>query len=112
MNKNQWQQGDVVGEAIKAVPKGARKVEAEGGWFILARGEVTGHSHRVKADEGVDLWVLEKDSMQEMYLNVQVDDAILTHEEHKPIELLRGVQKVNIVREFDHLQEMERRVVD
>ena len=55
----QLQQGDVNMETLDSLPKGAKLVLAEAGSFIFAKGEVTGHAHRVKAIAGLEFY--EKD---------------------------------------------------
>lgn len=68
----------------------------------LAEGEVTGHAHRVKVavverEDGVRLFDGETD---------------VTHEEHKTITLPKKEWASDKVREFDHVSEMERKVID
>lgn len=62
----------------------------------LAHGEVTGHSHRVERPETAQVWR----SGQFLYLSVTAEMAALVHEEHKRIELPRGVYKVWQQREY------------
>lgn len=68
----------------------------------LAEGEVTGHSHRVS------VVVMEReDGVREF------DGATtVTHEEHKPIKLPNKQWASDKVIEFDHVSEMERKVID
>lgn len=63
--------------------------------LTLALGEVTGHSHRIS--EGVATLFAFDDKK---YLEVQSELAVLTHEEHKALELPRGKYEIVIQREY------------
>jgi len=103
---NPKQQGDVFIEPVSEMPEG-NAVAAIGGRYILAEGEATGHAHAISDIAGVEF--VEKDGM--FYIKnsrpVRVD-----HEEHKSITLPIGIWRVRGVREYDHLAEEARRVVD
>ena len=71
-----YRQGDVSIMAAKKMPKGARRVQGEP---ILARGEVTGHAHRIVEGQ-VRLYQL---AAGIMYLRVLSEFAKLYHEEHE-----------------------------
>jgi len=73
---------------------------------VLAEGETTGHAHRINST-GAELF----DLNGRMFLKV-VEPAMLTHEEHKHIEIDPGIYEVGRVREYDWLQKMERKVID
>lgn len=68
----------------------------------LAYGEVTGHMHRVEVD------VYELDNGGREFKGA----TTITHEEHKPITIPNKKWESGIVLEFDHLAQMERRVID
>lgn len=68
----------------------------------LAYGEVTGHMHRAT----VDVWERE-DGAKEFK-----GPTTITHEEHKPVKLPGKEMVSDIVVEFDHLKQMERKVID
>lgn len=97
-----WRQGDVFIQAWPAVPDGAKELPH----CILAKGELTGHAHRV-AESGAAV-LFEHGGVQ--YLDVRGPRATIAHEEHGPIVLERGVYRVWIQREYSP-QEI-RRVVD
>jgi hypothetical protein len=97
-----WRHGDVFIERWKKVPKEAKRLPHT----ILAKGELTGHAHRV---EGTDCAVL-FDAGDESFLEVTADSATVIHQEHAPITLDRGVYRVWIQREYT--PEAIRRVVD
>jgi hypothetical protein len=64
--------------------------------LTLAEGEVTGHKHRI-SDGQAELY--EKDGT--LYLRVLSKTAILTHEEHKPIQVPQGSWMIRIQREYE-----------
>lgn len=105
-NKSQIQQGDVLLKRISLLPEGARPVPREDGQLIIARGELTGHSHSI-AQKGAFLFELNG----ELYLKVTMP-VVLVHDEHKPITIPQGVYEIGRIREYDYFLEMERGVKD
>jgi len=99
-----YRQGDVMVEAC-AVPDGAKRVEAEAGRLILARGEATGHHHSLVADAETDLY--ERDGV--LYLRL-AGVKVLEHQEHAPITLPPGDYRV--ARQVEYSPEEIRRVQD
>jgi len=73
--------------------------------LILAEGEVTGHKHVISEGEA-ELYECEGT----LFLSVKSETALLTHEEHKEIELPKGDYQITIQREFE--PEGWRRVAD
>lgn len=67
--------------------------------FILAEGEVAGHKHQITEGKAE---LYEKDGT--LYLKILSDKAMLTHEEHKPIQILQGNWIVRIQREYHPLK--------
>lgn len=103
----QWQQGDVIGRRITAIPKAAKIRKKKDS--VLAHGEVTGHAHRLaEATDGL-LYEAEDGTL---YLTVGPKGTTITHEEHKPVTLPQGVYEIGKVREYDHFQEEMREVRD
>lgn len=82
-------QGDVLLVKVDKIPTGATLKDN-----VLARGEATGHSHRITkgktyaAPDGQQYVVLEQPSQ-------------LVHEEHDTIPLEKGKYKVLLQREYD-----------
>jgi len=100
----QYQQGDVLMETVKSIPKECEEAQDRG---ILAYGEVTGHKHRLD-DTNIKTY---KDSGGNIYF--KVEDAVkLKHEEHNTITVAPGIYKSWILREKDWLNGMVRKVVD
>jgi hypothetical protein len=97
-----WRHGDVLIAATNAIPAGAKPQPQ----LILAKGEVTGHMHRIAEPEAGLLWELNGT----LFLEITAAKATLVHEEHKPIVLSQGFYRVWIQREYTPTQ--IRRVVD
>jgi hypothetical protein len=87
-----WRHGDVLIATVDAVPEAAHPLPHA----ILARGEVTGHSHRIAERGAAQLY--EVNGM--LYLDVVDAFATLVHEEHGPIPLPQGQYRVWIQREY------------
>lgn len=83
-------QGDVLLFKMAALPKGAVEVTPKKGDVILAFGEVTGHAHRIKRAEKPSARVF--DFGAERYIQI-VEKTALTHEEHSPVFLDKGVYR-------------------
>jgi len=102
MNHRQrfWQAGDTLWFEGASIPKDA--TEKKDG--IILHSDTTGHSHKVKnaqlfMKDGKPFIVAEK-------------EAVLTHEEHKDLKLPPGNYEMKIVKEYDHLLEESRNVID
>jgi hypothetical protein len=97
-----WRHGDVFIQACAGLPASASKLPH----LILAKGELTGHAHRIAERESAELF--RHDDV--LYLRVTGVKATVTHEEHRSIALEPGVYRVWIQREYSP-QEI-RRVLD
>ena len=86
----------------------------------VALGEVTGHSHTFYATDNNKALITSfgKNNMGAVgrevpdYVSITNANAVIKHEEPDPISLPQGLYKVRIVREFDHLTQRTRHVVD
>ena len=88
----------------------------------VALGEATGHHHRFEtATNGAivtaysNRYHFGRNNPQVCdYVAIEGEDgyATLTHEEHNPVTVPSGYYKIDIVKEFDHFSQLERRVVD
>jgi hypothetical protein len=88
--KHPIRQGDVLIKPIQVV-KGEPLSH-----LVLAEGEVTGHKHQIT--EGVaELYQQELT----LYLRVVSDTAILSHEEHGPVQIPQGDWAIHIQREYE-----------
>lgn len=95
-------QGDVLLVPVESAPLGAKEVAR--GECILARGEVTGHAHRV-VDEAAAI----VEAAERRYL-VLGRPAILAHEEHAHLAVPAGTYEVRTKRVY--APEGERRLAD
>jgi len=73
---------------------------------ILAEGEQTGHCHVIE-DDGVEMFSLG----DKTYIDLE-NESTITHEEHKPITLSKGIWEIGRVQEFDYFKMMSRQVTD
>lgn len=96
-------QGDVKILRIESMPEGAMKnATDEKGVAVLAYGEVTGHKHQISRGE-VKFFSREEDKnnmFAPKFLEVVSETAILTHEEHFPLTLEKGIYEISIQREY------------
>jgi hypothetical protein len=97
-----YRHGDVIIVRAKAIPADATPRPAA----ILARGEATGHSHRIEDPRTAALF--DHDGIG--YLHVTADEARLVHDEHHPITLPRGIFRFWMQREYTPKE--IRRIVD
>ena len=95
----------------------------------VALGEATGHHHSFEDGtpgvivtayrtntEGWERRLSRDNPAQCHYVSVESPGmeghGVITHQEHNPIKVPSGYYKIEIVKEFDHLSNLERRVVD
>ncbi len=95
-----WQQGDIL--IIETKKQGTKKILKSTEGYVIARGEATGHRHRILED--IDLY--------ENHILVAGLPFTIIHEEHQPITVPAGIYEVRHVREYDHFDEEARAVVD
>lgn len=110
--QKQFQQGDLILEAIKSIPADATQQNAaKKAVFVEGEGH---HVHRATIPSSVQLYV--KDGIQ--YARVSTDTQVehVTPDgrpgEHDPLNLPAGDYRFGQVREYDYLNEMSRSVVD
>lgn len=97
-----YRHGDVLVQLVDTLPAHA----LPRGGTTLARGEVTGHSHRFAEAGAVQLF----QAGAESYAQVQAKSADLIHEEHHTITLPQGIYRFWMQREYS--PEAIRRVID
>jgi hypothetical protein len=76
---------------------------------VVQEGEITGHAHRLSGQTEI---YANLENPDEKYVAVVNGEAVLSHEEHKPITIDEGLYKVVIEREFDPTTEVTRKVYD
>jgi hypothetical protein len=92
-----YRHGDVLISKVAVLPTSAQLLQSKQGESVtLAYGEVTGHSHRIRETNTAQLW----SQGNETFLEITGNSATLIHEEHKAIELPRGVYRVWKQREY------------
>jgi hypothetical protein len=102
-----WRQGDIYFVRLDEEVDVAKATKVKTG--IIAKGEHTGHSHRLMASSmasGATLLLVGR----EMFLHSPSVEATIVHDEHDAIDLPAGVYAILHQREFDGLE--WRRVVD
>jgi hypothetical protein len=97
-----YRHGDVIIAPVSAIPADAVRRPA----VVLARGEATGHSHRIAEARTAELF----DHGGVGYLRVTADEARLVHDEHHPIALPKGIFRFWMQREYTPKE--IRRIID
>jgi hypothetical protein len=88
---NQYRHGDVLIEQVSSLPRIREKLPHT----ILAHGEVTGHSHRIK-EPGAELF----QTPEGFFLHVVAKPVSVVHEEHQTITLAPGYYRIWRQREY------------
>ena len=101
-----YRQGDILIEAVSAIPSRGTKPEMRDGRLILAAGEATGHDHSVSALDVMESIVDETGTLFLRFCR----DAVVTHQEHKPVVLPPGTY--GVTRQREYAPEEIRRVAD
>ena len=100
-NKPFWRQGDIYFVKLDEEIDSANAAPVKNG--IIAKGETTGHAHRVSpssiAEEALLCLV-----GRSMFLRSPEAGTTIVHDEHGPIELPRGSYAVVPQQEFDGLR--------
>lgn len=99
------QHGDVILEAVDAIPETAKKVEIKDG-FVLERGEGV-HTHVFPDVEGIEVY----EDNGNTYVRVSRPTKI-DHEEHGLRTVRPGTYKKRIEAVWDYETEEARKVVD
>ena len=126
-----YQQGDVVlmqvtkeeFEETMRINNGMVSPETrKSGRHELAYGEETGHCHAIYFDELLDeagVTVFKDNNPWRrtevdgaLGVVIECDDAVIKHEEHKPVAIPKGYYIQRIVKEYDPLSGLVRNVVD
>jgi hypothetical protein len=78
--------------------------------YIVAYGEVTGHTHTLSTATKNGITVFQ-DEQGNKYLDI-TGQARIKHQEHKELEVMPGKYQVVIEREHDYFLEQVRQVAD
>jgi hypothetical protein len=95
-----WRQGDIYFVQLDQNPGIEDATPLKAG--IIARGETTGHMHRVSPSSLADGAVLAT-LAGSMFLRTPERGATIVHDEHGPLDLPGGTYAVLVQREFDGL---------
>ena len=79
--------------------------------LVIAYGEATGHHHKLQAKAG-QAQVLVNPKTQEAQAFSVKGETKLVHEEHKTLSIPKGYYKVEFEKEYEPLEQLERRVYD
>ena|SRR3990167_1191462 len=96
-----YRHGDVLIKKVESIQ--GKKLEH----LTLAEGEATGHKHQITEGEAK---LYEHEGT--LFLRVISEEAVLTHEEHKPLTLPQGDYEITIQREYVLGDEKYRKVSD
>ena len=102
--RNIMSQGDVTFLPVKLIPSGVKRI-VDG---VLAKGETTGHAHRVGTLTTAELYEMDG----RMFLKVGDEGVSIVHEEHAPVTLDPGNYEVHIDQTFDYSAQALRNVQD
>jgi len=91
---NIYRHGDVDIIQINELPDNLKKSDS----LILAYGEQTGHCHILVAKP--EMVVVFQDEKGNKYFQA-LEDCLITHEEHKQLEIKKGIYKVLIEKEYN-----------
>lgn len=119
-NTEFYQQGDALAFRINELPEDLTPIKGA----TIAFGEMTGHNHTFydtetcvaekfdhRTDKGSKKVQLFEAKDKSLFAQI-VDTVWLKHQEHKPIKVDPGVYRIGIVREYDHVEKLSRKVVD
>ena len=101
-----FRQGDILFMRVKEIPQGIAIADDK----IIAHGEATGHTHRFEDTEGETVQVYGGET--DKFVVIDSAQAILHHNEHKPITLPKGTYKVIKQREYDIMNDVVQQVRD
>ena len=106
-------QGDVMLVPVDEIPAEARKQRPRRR-LVLAEGEATGHHHVLEVDRATKLEELllpgDVAELEQRFVRVLDEAAVLTHQEHATLEIPPGLYEVRRQREYS--PEEIRRVAD
>jgi hypothetical protein len=100
-NKPFWRQGDIYFVKLDEEINSERSTPVKSG--IIAKGEITGHAHRV-SQSSIAAGALLSLVGRSMFLRSPDAGTTIVHDEHGPIELPAGSYAVVPQQEFDGLR--------
>lgn len=79
--------------------------------YVLAYGEATGHHHKLKAKSGGAQVMVAPGTTEAQAFSLK-EGTELVHEEHRTITIPKGYYKVEFEKEYEPLEQVQRRVYD
>lgn len=111
MNKKQIHfHGEVCIVEVDEIPGEAKELASKGGDLKLADSEVTGNDHMLEINPGVSVFQWNED----FYVKSREETKVycLLKDRHHDLKLPSGNYKITPAKEFDHLKQEKRRVLD
>ncbi len=103
MTQKYYRQGDILFEKVDSFNENGQQLDTK----TVAKGEKTGHHHSFREQDQVLLYGTQEPEM----VVVESEVAQITHQEHKPIELEKGIYKVTREQGYNpFLQRLQRSV--
>ena len=109
MKNNITRHGDLLIKPIEA-DKSKLKFIGKFESFTLAKGETTGHSHKLTAEPKTAFSVYQ--NKQGQYILEMEGNGKITHEEHSEVSLIPGMYVVGNEKEYNYFSEQSQRVID
>ena len=110
-NRMMYRHGDLLITKINAIPEDTVQINDK----IIAEGEISGHKHKIFGSAQVHIRPSFIDrpinENSEVWFNA-FDEIKLGHEEHKTLEIPKGVYKVTKEQQFDPFQGITHQVID
>lgn len=108
-----WRQGDILIQECPGLPDGCGALKSR----IIAKGEATGHSHRLAGGRGAALFSTPPAEREGrpglMYLSVPAGSSVsVVHPEHGTVALEAGCYRIWRQREFDVFRQQWRMAGD
>ena len=110
-NRMMYRHGDLLITKINAIPEDTVQISDK----IIAEGEISGHKHEIFGSAQVNIRPSfigrQINENSEVWFNA-FDEIKLKHEEHKTLEIPKGVYKVTKEQQFDPFKELVMDVID
>lgn len=108
---SQFSHGEVNFFKVKALPKNLKKVDVNGGYYIVGESETHGNDHRVVVKDQVEFY---RDQFERLYLRADVETEVYCPkgDRHDAITILPGLYEIDKAKEVDPLTKKLRDVAD
>jgi len=110
-NRVMYRHGDLLITQINAIPEDTVQIHEK----IIAEGEISGHKHKLVGSAQVHIrpsFLNDPiNDNSEIWFNA-FDEIKIIHEEHKTLEIPKGVYKVTKEQQFDPFEHLIQEVID